>query len=57
MRDYLTIDYNLNKASQVQIDVLDLSGRLVRDANLPKGIYIIRLMTDEGTQSRRVVID
>ncbi|MBL0257825.1 MAG: fibronectin type III domain-containing protein [Bacteroidetes bacterium] len=77
VRDYLTIDYNLNKASRVQIDVLDLSGRLVyevademeqpegrnqiyfpvRDANLPKGIYIIRLMTDEGTQSRRVVID
>lgn len=29
----------------------------VRDANLPKGIYMLRLVTDDDIQSRRLIID
>ncbi|HRH64742.1 MAG TPA: metallophosphoesterase, partial [Bacteroidia bacterium] len=77
VHDYLTIEYNLDKPSKVQVDVMDLSGRKVyqvademeqpegrnqvhfpiRDANLPKGIYIIRLITGDDVRSQRVVVD
>jgi len=77
VHDYLTIEYELRNSSPVQVDVMDLSGRMVyriademeqpegrnqlhfpiRDANLPKGVYIIRLITDEYVQSKRILVE
>ncbi|MBP6335294.1 MAG: fibronectin type III domain-containing protein [Bacteroidia bacterium] len=75
--DDATISYNLEKASSVKIDVMDVSGRVVysmnndieqsegentmhfpvQEANLPKGIYLIRLYTNADMQSSRFVVE
>lgn len=75
--DDASISYNLEKASTVRIEVMDLAGRVVyqlgdemeqmegphvirfpsKDANLPKGTYLIRMISDHGQRTSRIVID
>lgn len=77
MIENATVEYNLNKAARVSLDVMDLSGRLVYrlvdemeqpegpnrvqfpvgDANLPKGIYLLRLIAGDEQQTRRIVVN
>jgi Pregnancy-associated plasma protein-A/Secretion system C-terminal sorting domain/Fibronectin type III domain len=68
-----TIDLNLEKEQQATLNLFDLSGRLMITnqfeatksnnsipldlSNLNNGMYIIQVLTDEGNQSKKIIVN
>jgi Pregnancy-associated plasma protein-A/Secretion system C-terminal sorting domain/Fibronectin type III domain len=68
-----TIDLNLEKEQQATINLLDISGRLIFTnqfeatksnnsipldmSNLNNGMYLIQVLTEEGNQSKKIIVN
>ncbi len=68
-----TIDLNLEKEQQATINILDISGRTILSNQLEvtksnntipmdlsalgNGLYIIQVLTDEGNQSKKIIVN
>ena len=69
----IVIDFNINKLQNIKIEMTDLRGRIVKEANLgfvngfnrysidadgiSKGTYFINLISNEGRETKKIVIE
>ncbi|MCC7232428.1 MAG: fibronectin type III domain-containing protein [Bacteroidia bacterium] len=76
-KEEATVQYTLNEVSDISIEVMDISGRIVyrsedlkdmgegthnyiiplKQVSLGKGTYFVRLITDKGGQTTRMVVN
>ena len=68
----ILVDFNLSKSQNVKIQMIDLSGKLVKDIDLglvagytkyilningiAKGTYIVNLVSNEGREAKKIII-
>lgn len=71
--DQLTLELTLAKKNDLKIQVLDLSGKIIKEVNeigltgkvnktldlsaLSKGVYFVRLLADQGSEVRKLIIN
>ena len=69
----LNVSFTLENSSNVKVQLLDLSGKLLQELNskssvgentlsmnlegIDNGIYFVRLLTDNGTETKKIVIE
>lgn len=66
-----TINYNLSKPSDIQIDIMDITGKILYSEQsyaqsnytntynveqLSKGLYFVKIKTDKGSQTQKLII-
>ncbi|HET6991346.1 MAG TPA: T9SS type A sorting domain-containing protein [Bacteroidia bacterium] len=69
----LNVSFNLENSSSVKIQLFDISGKLIEEFNpncsigentiplnlegIERGIYFVRLVSDKGTDNRKIVVE